>query len=379
MKPAESEVFTKQDLLSRITWTNNVRLALGAIFFVNFSLLVLLKIYVSPGYEAALFLGVYLFIYAFLTRYYLITQKQIGFFEVIFLSGFLVFIDLIFVTAFIYLTGAAESPWFVLYILNLASIPVMFPYFLSSIFVWSFLASIFYDVILFMNLTGLRPFIPGFTPGSERAKEVLFRLTFINGIAIPSMLFFFATVAFYVSSYFIKERKRFEKVLVEEMGTQEEIASLTNITWILTRIFDLDYMLERVLEESFKILRIHSGIIFTIAPKNEHYVKRISLGVPPQIANHLLKIEPGSLPSEDDPYLFKLLAEEKIKMMIPKLIAAPRDIKIGMIVFFVREGEEVSKRGLFVLDSIVAEMGIALAYAIYIDKCKFWKRKPQKK
>jgi len=379
MKPAETEIFTKQDLLSRLIWTNNFRLALGAIFFINFTLLVVLKIFVSPGYEGALFLGVYLFIYAFFTRYYLITQKQIGFFEVIFLSGFLVFVDLIFVTAFIYLTGAAESPWFVLYVLNLASVPIMFPYFLSSIFIWAFLASVFYDVILFMNLSGLRPFIPGFTPGSERAREVLLRLTFINGIAIPSMLFFFSSIAYFVSSYFIKERKRFEKVLVEEVGTQEEIASLTNITWILTRVFELDYMLERVLEESFKILRIKSGIIFTLSPRNEHYIKRISLGVPPQIANHLAKLSAGSLPSEDDPSLFKLLAEDKIKMMVPKIITAPRDIKIGLVVFFVREGEEVSKRGLFVLDSIVAEMGIALGYALFVEKYHFWKRKPQKK
>jgi hypothetical protein len=133
---------------------------------------------------------------------------------------------------------------------------------------------------------------------------------------------------------------------------------------------DMNYMLERVLEESFKILGVSSGGIFIISSKTKHFQKRASIGLPASLVNHLSRLKPGSLPEEKDPVLKKIMGEEKITEMVAKSILVPKGPQMGYLVFFARGEEKFSKRGIVILDSIVNELAIALGYAAFIEKIK---------
>jgi hypothetical protein len=129
-------------------------------------------------------------------------------------------------------------------------------------------------------------------------------------------------------------------------------------------------MLEQVLEESFKLLKLRSGAIFVVNPHNGHYHKKMSRGVPASLNDYLAKLKPAELPAEDDRKLIHLMKEEKIGCFICKPLLAPRGTRLGMIIFFVHEDETPSQRGLFNLDAIVNELGIVLAYALFFEKLK---------
>ncbi|HTY13391.1 MAG TPA: hypothetical protein VMD02_04305, partial [Candidatus Omnitrophota bacterium] len=322
--------------------------------------------YINGGYEIALMLGLYFFVYAILSRYYLSIQRTFNLGELLFLSVFLSILDLIFVTSFVYFTGAAESPYFVLYLLNLATIAIEFPFFPQALFIWSFCATAGYDVMIFMNLMA-RPIFPGFTPGSERAWPVVFRLSLINGIGVPVMFFFFSGVAYYIIAIMRRLRKRLDRMTVNEVGSQEEIAALSNISWITTKINDLDNMLERVLEQTFKVLRVSSGAALLYSQRGKCSTK-ISKNAPASIMDYICSRDPEAKISEKDPAFKKLMEQEKINEFFIKPIVTPRGKKIGKLVFFSRTNEEFSKRGLFLLDSIVNELSVSLAYALMYER-----------
>jgi hypothetical protein len=373
----ENITFSKQELIERLVWVNNFRFLLGLFFFISFSVLLFFRLFVDPGYEAALIAGLFLFSYSFLVRYYLNSQKTISLGEVIFLSIFLAVMDMTITCSFVYFTGAAESPNFVLLFLNLISVIMTFPYFLQAVFVAAATASLGYEFILWSHLNGYRPFLQGLTPGSERSHEVMERLTLIHALTIPVLLFIVAAVAFFLSRHIISIRKRFDKILIDEGQSQAEITSLSNISWILTRVTDLNYMLERVLEEVFKILGVSSGGIFIISSKTGYFQKKASIGLPTPLITYLAKLKPGTLPNEKDATLKKMIADEKITEMLAKSILAPKEVQMGYIVLFSRGEEQFSKRGIVILDSIVAELSIALGYACFLEKVKGMGRKKE--
>jgi hypothetical protein len=359
--------FTKAELVDRLILVNSFRLVLGSVFFVFLIILFFLRLYFSPGTEATLFLGLYLFSYSFLTQYYIKTSKRLALVEVLFLSGFVLLLDIILITGFVYFSGAGESPFFIFYGISLINAVFTIPYFLPSVFICWGIITFLYEGILFMVASGQLPTFPRFLVG-QIGTEVSWRITLTNAVGVPLILLGLAIVAYLLAKYLLVERRRFERILVEDDTTQEEIAAVSNISWILTRINDVDYMLEQVLEESFKILKLHSGAIFIVNPKNKHYHKKVSIGVPSALNDYLTKLKPGHLPSEDDRNLAHLMKQEKMESLICRPLLAPRGVKLGMIIFFVKEGEGPGKRGLFVLDSIVNELGIALAYALFCGK-----------
>ncbi len=359
-------------------WTNNFRLLLGMVFFINFTIMLFFKIYVNSGYEIALMLGLYFFVYAILSRYYLTMQMVFNLGELIFLSGFLAILDLLFVTGFVYFTGAAESPYFVLYLLNLAAVMIEFPYFPQSVFIWSLCATALYDSILFMTLM-VHPLFTGFMPGSERAWPVVYRLTLINGVGVPAMFFFFSGVAYYITGYVSRFRKNFEKMIVNELSAQEEIAALSNISWILTKVNDVNYMLQRILEETFKVLRISSGAVLLIEPNKHHYTGKVSICVPSPLMDYFFTHDPSARITDKDPGLKKILEQEKIQEHVIKPIMKPGGKQIGKIIFFARNNEGFSQRGLFLLDSIINELSISLSYAMFCERLPLIGRKGKRK
>lgn len=373
----ENITFSKQELIERLTWVNNFRFLLGLFFFINFTVLLFFRLYADPGYEAALIAGLFLFSYSFLVRYYLNSQKAISLGEVVFLSVFLSVMDLVITSAFIYFTGAVESPHFILYLLNIISVILTFPYFPQAVIIAAAGGTFCYEVILWCQLTGYRSFVPGFTPGSERSPQVIQRLLLTNSMAIPVILFVASIIAFFLSRHITSIRKRFDKILVDEGQSQAEITSLSNISWILTRVGDLSYMLERVLEEVFKIMGVSSGGIFIISAKTGYFQKKASIGLPTPLTTYLARQKPGTLPNEKDPALKKMIADDKITEMLAKSILAPKGIQMGYVVLFARGEEQFSKRGIVILDSIVAELSIALGYACFLDGVKGIGRKKE--
>lgn len=365
---SDAPIFTRHELIDRLSLVNGFRLMLGALFFAFLTALGFLKFYFSPGMEAILFLGLFLFSYSLLTHYYLKTQATIAMVEVIFLSAFITLLDILMITVSIYFTGGGESPFFIFYLLSLLVTTFIFPYYLPGLFVWLAGVLLFYEGMIFMILTGTLPAFPRFLSGQSN-PEVSWRITLINAISIPVILLAACLAAYFFSRHLLKERHHFKKILVEEETSQQEFAALSNISWIMTRIQDVDYMLEQVLEESFKLLKLHSGAIFML----NH--KKISRGVPAALNNYLTKIKPCELPAEDDPKLRRLLKEEKIERFICKSLVAPKGAHLGMIIFFVRQGESPSQRGLFNFDAIVNELSIVLGYALFIDKIKSSKGK----
>ena len=74
----ENVTFSKQELIERLVWVNNFRFLMGLFFFISFSVLLFFRLFVDPGYEAALIAGLFLFSYSFLVRYYLNSQKTMS-------------------------------------------------------------------------------------------------------------------------------------------------------------------------------------------------------------------------------------------------------------------------------------------------------------
>jgi hypothetical protein len=199
--------FSRGELTDRLLLVNNFRLVLGAVFFVYTFILLFLRVYFSPGTEAILFLGLYLFAYSFLTQYYLKSQKHPALVEVIFLSGFIMFLDLILVTAFVYFTGAGESPFFLFYAVNLVNAVFTIPYFLPSVFICWGIITFLYEGILLMVASGQLPAFPRFMVG-QIGTEVSWRITLTNAVGVPLILLGLAIVAYLLAKYLLVERHR---------------------------------------------------------------------------------------------------------------------------------------------------------------------------
>ncbi|MBI5699552.1 hypothetical protein HZC35_04475 [Candidatus Saganbacteria bacterium] len=367
-------VFTRSELAERLLLVNNFRLALGFFFFAYFAALGFLRLTFSPGTEAVLFLGLFLFTYSLLTQYFLKTQKMIAMVEIVFLSVFITLLDIVLITLSIYFTGGGENPFFVFYLLSLLMTAFIFPYYRAGLFIWLAATLVFYEGQILMTLNGSLPIFPRFL-SDQINPAISGRIIILNALGVPLVLLGACLAVYFISGYLLKERHLFKKILVEEETAQQEFAAISNISWILTRLQDLDYMLEKVLEETFKLLKLHSGSVLVVHPKNAHYHKRCSIGVPTAVNNFLSKLKPGRMPSEEDRNFGSLLKDEGIESFVAKPLLAPGGTYLGMIVFFIHQGETPSKRGLFNLDAIVNELGIVLAYALFIEKLKPRKRK----
>ena len=213
-KTEEKNYFPVMAICSGMQAINDFRLALGLFFLINFNILLFFRIYTNSGYELALLLGIYLFFYAFFTKYYLASQLEPAFGEIIFLSVFITILDLGIITAFIFFTGAAESPYALLYLLSLISIPLTFPYYLKSLFIWAFAASAAYLFMLFFTYSRLILVLNGYSPNIERSPDVIRHLQIVNGIGVPAIIFILAAAAYFffsnigrISDYFTRKGK----------------------------------------------------------------------------------------------------------------------------------------------------------------------------
>jgi|GEM_PF-6617553 len=192
--------------INRLLLVNGIRLALGAFFFVYLAALSLLKLYFSPGAEAVIFLGLYLFSYSLLTQYYLKTQKAIARTEGIFLSVFITLLDILLITASAYFTGSGESPFSVFYLLSLLATSFIFPYYLPGMLIWPAVVTIFYEGMLFLTRAGLLPAFPRFW--SEQYSAAAGQITLVNALGIPLILFAVSLVAYFISGYPAQKGKK---------------------------------------------------------------------------------------------------------------------------------------------------------------------------
>ncbi|MCU0640494.1 MAG: hypothetical protein MUC35_00200 [Candidatus Margulisbacteria bacterium] len=355
----EEVKYSKAEIISRVTWANHFRIIFGSIFFVGLLVMNIMGVFLSEPTVVLIMIGLAILFYALLGFYYLQTQRpSLG--ETVFLSVFLGMIDMVAITTFVYFSGGAESPYFVFYLLVLATGIVSSPYFPQAVFLWAGLAAVLYDAMVLLIMNGALPY---YTRNAEigQLTELFFRQANTTLFMTPAITILFALGVFLVSLVNRRERGLMQGELEEEKALEKKMAGFNQVYWALTHILSLDKMLGEVLEKILQLLDLNSGLIMTCDQYGDKS-RQIAHKVPPELTamfncQNLKKMEisPANLKGV-------MINDVLIASVLFKRLVF-HDRLVGMMVLFVREGEHTPGAKLnAALDAAADELAAALYY-----------------
>ena len=352
--------YSKTEILNRVTWANHFRIIFGSIFFVGLIVMNTLGIFLREPTIVLVLIGLSILFYSLLSYYYLTTQKpSLG--ETIFLSVFLGAVDMLAITVFVYFSGGPESPYFVFYLLILASALFSAPYFQQAVFIWAAIAALLYDVLLLLTIFKALPIYTRFAEIVD-LNAPLARVALTNMFLIPALLFFFALGVYLVGRLIRQERLGLQQEIEAERTLEKKIAGFNQVHWLLTHVLNLDKLLVEVLARVLDILDLDSGLIMVTDQKGA-LVPKASKNIPPELLEVLrqqnlkqLDLTPANLKGI-------MIGNEMISHLTVRKLTFRDRRQLGLLLLLGREGEHWPGAKLnAALDSVIDELSAALYY-----------------
>lgn len=351
--------YSKAEIIDRYYWTNNFRIILGIAFFAIFILFNFFRVDLPENIYVLMLIGLFILFYGLLTYYYLKAQN-VSLNEIIFLSTFLVIMDLLCLTVFVYFSGGHQSLAFIGYFLVVAVVPFWAPYIIFSPLFWALFSAFLYDGLLLLVATKAIPFI-ALHQGVTSLGPADIKGISVNAITIPTVLILFAIGEIMILKYMRSERAGLEERLDHEKEVEKRYASFSSVFWILTHALGTRQMLKEALDKLLEILSLRSGMILLLDPK-KGAVSNATRGIPEEMVQAIR----GKQVKEIDDIFANLqgifVGKEFIqKELIKKLVFHGKTM--GFLILFSKEDSlRVSSDLRDMLDAVADEMAAAVYY-----------------
>lgn len=359
--------YTKSEITNRVHWVNFFRVIFGSIFFAGLVLMNAFHVSLPAPTVVLTLIGLFILFYAMLTYYYLKTQKP-SLNEIVFLSVFLGIVDILFITAFVYFSGGYDSPYFAFYLLVLATVPVVTPYFIQSVFLWAAVATALYELIITATMSNQIPYYMRGV-GISYMTEHQERISVISAFAIPTIIVLFSLGVYALGRVLESERQKLWQEMAEAKGLDKKIVALSSAYWTFTHVFKPEIMLNQALDKILEALGLSLGMVMLLDRQN-NLACRVCRNVPREVIDsfHGKSLKQAA---ETPPNLKGIVIGGEVirNIVVRSLVFHNRSI--GLLVLFEKEGEErIDARLKEPLDAVADEMASAIYYGKLLRRLK---------